>query len=264
MKQKAAVVIPCYNEEKRLNVGAFLRACAAQPGLHFIFVDDGSTDGTAAVLEQLCAAEPHQCRAHRLPENSGKAEAVRQGFLQAFEGDYDSIGYWDADLATPLEMIPRFQARLSAPDVSMVMGSRIKLLGHRIERRAARHVLGRLFATCASLVLGLPVYDTQCGAKLFKNSPELRLLFGRAFTVRWIFDVEILARTMMLRRFSGGTPLEHTAIELPLDEWTDVPGSKLRSTDFLRGAFELLKVLRFLRLPGAEQRFRSLTGDDSG
>ncbi len=248
--QKTAVVVPCYNEEKRLDVQEFLRCCVSLPDLSFIFVDDGSTDGTGDVLEVLRRFNPGQCRALRLERNSGKAEAVRRGFLEAFEGGFARIGYWDADLATPLDMIPRFCDLLDKPDVSMVLGSRIRLLGRRIERRASRHYLGRLFATCASLVLGLPVYDTQCGAKLFRNGPELELIFGEPFTVRWIFDVEVIARMVKNRRITGGTPVVDTSVEVPLDEWTDVPGSKLRSADFLRGAFELLKIFYRLRVSG--------------
>lgn len=107
----------------------------------------------------------------------------------------------------------------------------------------------------SSLVTGLPIYDTQCGAKVFRNTEELRMIFGRPFRVNWTFDVEILARLLMLERTRGTAPLVESAVEYPLEEWTDVPGSKVGFCDFLVMVFELGKIFHFLRFPGAERRF---------
>ena len=97
------------------------------------------------------------------------------------------------------------------------------LLGHRIERSWARHYLGRLFATASSQVLGLPVYDTQCGAKVFRDGPALRAALATPFTSRWAFDVELLGRL--------GTGADRRFLEVPLERWHDVGGSKLRPRD---------------------------------
>ena len=110
--------------------------------------------------------------------------------------------------------------------------------------------MGRVFATLSSLVTGLPIYDTQCGAKVFRNSEELRMIFGKPFRVNWTFDVEILARLLMIERTTGTAPLVTSAVEYPLEEWTDVPGSKIGFGDFLVMFMELCKIFHFLRFPG--------------
>jgi hypothetical protein len=101
----------------------------------------------------------------------------------------------------------------------MVIGSRVQLLGRRITRSTVRHYAGRIFATCASLVLGLPVYDTQCGAKLFRATPVLACILDRPFTSHWIFaDVELLARYLDAARTDGHRAPE-LIYELALKTW---------------------------------------------
>ncbi len=211
--------------------------------MRFLFVNDGSLDTTQNILDALAAMAPEQISCLHLPKNQGKAEAVRQGFLKGFESTPDFIGYFDADLATPLSSIIEFENYFSDASCEIVMGSRVKLLGRRIERNSARHYLGRCFATAASSLLQLPVYDTQCGAKLFRNTSNLRQIFSFPFTVRWIFDVEILARFIMAKQETGqGKCLENTCIEHPLHEWIDRKGSKLKATDFLISLVDLIRI----------------------
>jgi hypothetical protein len=151
------------------------------------------------------------------------------------------VGFWDADLATPLSAIGDLQSVLLAdPEVDVVLGSRVKLLGRNIDRRAGRHYLGRAFATCAALVLGLEVYDTQCGAKLFRVTPDLENVLAQPFCSRWIFDVELLARFLKLR--PGDSETKNKIYEFPLYSWRDVPGSKIRLRDFFRSAIDLYKI----------------------
>ena len=253
--RKSCIIIPCYNEAGRLNVAEFLEWAGRRPDPHFLFVDDGSTDGTGEILDRLSRACPEQIRHITMERNRGKAEAVRCGFLESFRSGYDFIGYWDADLATPLETIPKFRELLEDGRVDGVIGSRVLLLGRHIRRRAVRHYLGRVFATCASLAIGLPVYDTQCGAKIFRNTERLRQVFHTPFRVKWTFDVEILARFLLLERIFGGPKIGERFVEYPLERWDDVPGSKLKGSDFLRGALEILSIAYMFRGPWAEQRF---------
>ena len=135
-----------------------------------------------------------------LPANAGKAEAVRAGVLRALELEPDSAGYWDADLATPLDAIPHFlRVFEERPQIELVMGARVHLLGRHIERNPLRHYLGRVAATLIALTLKLRVYDTQCGAKLFRTTPVMREVFAAPFASSWAFDVEVLARLVRAR-----------------------------------------------------------------
>lgn len=254
---KTAIIVPCYNEAQRLNTQAFLQAASNDESLFFIFVNDGSTDRTLEAIKRLHETLPDRIRYVDLRRNSGKAEAVRQGFLAAFASDFTNIGYWDADLATPLSSIRAFRELLDTSKTSLVIGSRVKLLGRRIERRAWRHYLGRVFATAASLILRLPVYDTQCGAKLFKNSDSLRTVFREPFTVTWIFDVEILARFLIIERQAYGDAAGSQWVEYPLEQWRDITGSKLGWGSFLLSGIDLLKVAAFLHMPLFKRRYAS-------
>ena len=261
---KTCIVVPCYNEAGRLNSGEFLDWTRRETDLHFLFVNDGSTDGTRELLVRLSQACPERIRCVDLERNGGKAEAVRRGFLESFGSRYDVIGYWDADLATPLEAIPVFCRILEDRGADAVIGSRVRLLGRHIRRRPLRHYLGRLFATCASLAIGLPVYDTQCGAKIFRNTERLRQVFRSPFRVQWTFDVEILARFLLLEKIFGGPKTRDRFVEYPLERWDDIPGSKLKGRDFLRGAWEGLMIAYGFRGPWAERRFLAALQEDGG
>jgi len=249
---KVAVVVPCYNEAGRLDVDALTRYLTRHPRVNLLFVDDGSTDATWELLQQLVAAAPQHAAAMRLLRNAGKAEAVRKGMLELISRDAEVVGFWDADLATPLSNLPLFLDVLEEnPGIEWVIGSRVRLLGRRVERRAVRHYFGRAFATVASLALAMPVYDTQCGAKLFRVTPGLERILSLPFTSRWIFDVEMMRRLSLLDGFDCRRPSD-VIYELPLVEWHDVKNSRVRPTDFPRALLELIRI-RFgdQRMPAA-------------
>jgi glycosyltransferase involved in cell wall biosynthesis len=242
------LVVPCYNEATRLDTAAFEHFLKEHPDCSIAFVNDGSTDGTLGVLKDLQSRLPQQVSVVDLPHNGGKAEAVRQGLLHALAGTPDFVAYWDADLATPLETVPVFIELLAQrPELEMVFGSRVKLMGRDIQRRKRRHYLGRVFATFASIVLSLSIYDTQCGAKMFRVSPELRKLFQKPFCSRWIFDVELIARYFQVRRGTPRSVIEASIYEFPLTVWRDVRGSKVGLADGVRAFFELCQIYRLYR-----------------
>lgn len=239
------IVVPCYNEGARLRSGSFLEFVLSHPNIQFLFVNDGSTDNTLAVLTTLCAQAPERMQILDIQPNGGKAEAVRKGMLAAMQsGQATYIGFWDADLATPLETIPEFAALLeSNAQLQMIFGARIRLLGRQVHRRAIRHYLGRCFASVVSIALRLPIYDTQCGAKLFRSTPELEMVLRDPFLSRWIFDVEILARYIALHH-GDNSYLMDSIYELPLMQWEDVAGSKVHPSDFLKATFDIWRIYR--------------------
>ena len=253
--QKTAIIVPCYNESKRLKINEFKNYLFEEAGVSFIFINDGSTDNTLELVNKLCRFFPHQVLCKSLEKNKGKAEAVRQGFLMAFNLGFQNIGYWDADLSTPLRLINSLCELLQEDKITIVMGSRVRLLGYRINRNTVRHYLGRIFATFTSLILGLHTYDTQCGAKIFRNNSELKMVFAHPFLVNWIFDVEILARFKVIRKLHNSNLLQNTTLERPLDEWTDIGGSKVKFIDFFKAIKELTKIFLVLHFPVIKKKY---------
>jgi len=229
-----SIVVPCYNEAHRLDQAAFLEAIGTWPWLSFCFVDDGSTDSTAEMLAHIVNLSP-AFHAIYLPTNKGKAEAVRAGMDHLCKNtQVDFVGYWDADLATPLCEVPRFMHLFEeTPKTKVVIGSRWPHLGAGIRRTAKRDIAGSFAKFIIRHVLNAPVWDTQCGAKIFTRDVAAEIFRDR-FRTRWLFDVELLIR--LEKR------LRTDVRECPLETWFDVPGSKVG----LRTLGELL-VLPILR-----------------
>lgn len=235
------IVVPCFDEAERLDTAAFVELAEAVDEL--IFVDDGSTDDTLSVLRGLADATDGGIDVIELPSNAGKAEAVRLGMITAIDRGRTLVGYLDADLATPVaEMVRLIDIARSQPQRTAVLGSRVALLGHTVRRRPARHYMGRVYATAASLALGVAVYDTQCGAKVFRVGMPLQLALADPFPDRWSFDVELLARLLADPNQSADPVLE-----VPLRDWHDVSGSSVGVLAAARAGWALLGLRRRVR-----------------
>lgn len=236
---KTIVVVPCYNESKRLPQDAFLDYVERHDDVAFLFANDGSRDNTLEVLQSLTARHERLLLLDIQP-NGGKAEAVRKGMLYAAEHyKPEYIAFWDADLATPLDEI-KPMVEWADRGYDAIMGLRLMRLGAKVKRKPMRHYLGRCFATVASLMLDLPVYDTQCGAKLFRTE-VVEAIFPEQFITRWLFDVELLAR---YKKVYGKERAIVKIYEFPLFQWQDIDGSQLKSRDFFKAPVELMKIKR--------------------
>ena len=230
LQEKICLVVPCYNEAKRLDFEKF----RAAEDYYFLFVNDGSTDNTMEVINNNLGENIFILN---LEKNMGKGEAVRRGFLRAKElpifQEVNWIGFIDADLATPLSELGKFLffCEFYEERIDAVWGSRVRRLGSHIERSAIRHYLGRVFATIVRVVLKLDSYDSQCGAKLFRKE-IVDEFFSEPFISSWAFDIELLLR------MSGSK-----IIEYPLQEWKDVQGGSLTiPSASLKMVYDILKL----------------------
>jgi dolichyl-phosphate beta-glucosyltransferase len=244
MANRTVLIIPCYNEARRLDVPA-IGALLDDDRVDLILVDDGSTDATREILDEMARARPRRVGVLPLGRNGGKAEAVRRGLLAALEADAEITGYLDADLATPPAEIHRLLGLLRSSDAQVLVGARVALLGHAIERSPLRHYLGRVFATLASVVLHKRVYDTQCGAKLFRVSNTLSDALQEPFLSRWAFDVELFGRLFLGSETAPPIP-EAGVWEEPLHTWCDVKGSKLSARHMGLALADLARIRRDL------------------
>ena len=234
------IIIPFYNEANRFPVDEFLGFLQKDPETSFCLVNDGSTDDTGKMLESLREKFPGRILVTTLPENKGKAGTVQAGMnsaLQHFTCGY--FGYFDADLSTRLEESLRLRSRLQEKSgLEFAFGSRVAILGVRIERKLYRHLIGRIIATFISGILHLMVYDTQCGAKLF-SQPLAARIFEKPFITRWLFDVEILARIIGIYGRDG---IEEVVVEVPVESWIDKGGSKISWTYGFRVLYDLMRI----------------------
>lgn len=228
-----SVVIPVYNEVERLpvNFGPLYAYVQRLPeSAELIFVDDGSTDETASLLETYRQKSPFTLV--RLPQNLGKGGAVRAGMLQA-KGKMRA--FLDVDLATPPQELDKlFKALAAGADVAI--GSRITEYG--VDLRVAgqkpqsplRRVLGKLFRLVATKPFLGNIRDSQCGAKAFTGAAAEKL-FPRQRVFRWSFDIELLYMAKQS---------DMKIVEIPV-EWSAVENSKLRPS--LAMAIDVLREL---------------------
>ena len=165
------IVIPCYNEEKRLDKESFFSFLENNSNISLIFVNDGSQDNTLAKLYSFSRELPERIKVINLDKNMGKGFSVRVGILSGIgEPGCKIIGYLDADLATPLNEAARITDMLvNNESISGILGSRVQLMGRIIKRRLLRYFFSRILSLFTFLIFGIKIYDTQCGAKFFRR-----------------------------------------------------------------------------------------------
>ena len=230
--QSISVIVPAYNEETRLP-STLNRIIEYLDGKQFSFaeilvVDDGSRDGTAAVISDF--ARRHPCvRLVPNPGNRGKGYSVRHGMLEA-RGDWAL--FTDADLSAPIEELEKLTEAARRESAEVAIGSRAldrSLVG--VHQPLLREYAGRFFNLVMRAVTGLRFRDTQCGFKLFQREAARRI-FAMQRLERFGFDAEVL--------FIAGR-MGYRTVETPV-RWNDVAGSKVGTLQGLNGFVDLLRI----------------------
>ncbi len=237
------VIVPCYNEEDRLPTTDFERNLSSDKNLFICFVNDGSSDQTIQVLNSIYQKFPENVLVVDKKQNAGKAAAIFTGMNESLNWkSFDTLGYLDADLATSIEEYLNLCSYINE-NLVFVFGSRVRRIGSNIKRKLYRHLIGRAFATFSSTMLDLPVYDTQCGAKVF-SAEIVRPIFKDPFISNWSFDVEVFFK---FTNIVGKENVEKRAKEIPLEEWKDIGDSKVKFSYSLKLPFELLRIRNYYK-----------------
>ena len=243
------MVIPAYNEEKRLpptlkSVADWLTR--AVPTWEILVVDDGSRDATGALVEAFSAARPN-VRLLRNPGNRGKGYSVRHGMLRA---SCEWVLFTDADLSTPIDEVRKLADATARGQAVVAVGSRaVDRSLVSVHQSAFREFSGRLFNLVMRTATGLPFRDTQCGFKLYR-ADAAREIFSRQQLDGFSFDVEDLFIAQRL-----GLP----AVEVPV-RWANVEGTKVRAMEGLRSFADLLRI----RWYGLSGRYRAPAAAHAG
>ncbi|WP_299521696.1 glycosyltransferase [uncultured Lutibacter sp.] len=232
------IVIPCYNEEKRLDKERMFSFLKLNKNVLICYVNDGSSDNTIGVLNDIKENYPNNVEAISITANVGKAEAVRTGILHCnTHFKHPKIAYLDADLATTLEECYEI-SELVENETIFAFGSRIKKIDTNIQRKGYRFLIGRIIATFISRQLNLGVYDTQCGCKIFKTDLSEKI-FTEKFISKWLFDVELFHRII---KIYGEEKMCKISKEVPLKSWIDYDDSKVKMTYFFKLWLDLYHI----------------------
>jgi dolichyl-phosphate beta-glucosyltransferase len=238
-----SIVIPAYNEERRLPptlaaVRAYLDS-RAYPDSEIIVVDDGSRDGTVALVEAV-AREDSRVHLLRNPGNRGKGYSISHGMLEA---RCDWVLFSDADMSAPIEEVDKLLRTALERRAQVAIGSRAldrSLIG--VHQGRLREMIGIVLNRVMRVVTGLPFSDTQCGFKLFHRD-AVRLIFTRQQLDGFTFDVEDLFIARVL-----GIPATEVAVR-----WNNVEGTKVGVMVGPQFFLDLL-MIRYYRLAGRYRR----------
>ncbi len=237
-KNVVAVIIPCYNEEKRLRSAEFTKFVESNHGYQLCFVNDGSKDNTLEVLKDLQKGHEDYITVYDCEKNGGKAEAVRQGMLHMLKDpQVDYVGFLDADLSTNFADFEDLVSTISEGEFKIVSGSRITRMGANIAKESSREIISLTINKIIQKILGMPFKDTQCGAKIFTRDAA-EYAFSKSFLTAWLFDVEIFMRMKKLY----GKETEKYLCEQPLKRWVHEDGSKLSMKDSIKIVFQIFQI----------------------
>ena len=234
-KIKLSVVIPAYNEEKRITqtlqeVDEYLEK--QNYGYEILVVDNGSNDRTVEIVKKLETTTVQNARILEQPPvvpGNNKGNAVRKGIIAA-QGEY--VVYMDADNATPISEIEKFWPFLEA-GFEVVIGDRYMDKEHRPKQPLLRTIMSRLSNLLIQFVLFIHVNDTQAGFKAFKTTAA-KEIFSHLTIYGWAFDMELLAIALKL---------SYRIKAVPIIREEQNPGeSKVPASAFIMSLLDLFRI----------------------
>jgi dolichyl-phosphate beta-glucosyltransferase len=237
MSKKLSVIVPAYNEEKRiektlLDIDSYLEK--QNYDYEIIVVDNNSNDHTTDVVKKLAQTTVENARV--VSETvKGKGAAVRRGMIEAI-GEYSV--FMDADDATPISEIEKFWPHLES-GIEVVIGSRYQDPSTvKIKQPFYRILLSRMSNILIQVVLIPHIKDTQCGFKAFKSTAA-KEIFKHVTIFGWAFDMELLAIALKL---------SYRIKEVPVS-WEEHGGSHVPLKAYIQSLIDLFKI-----------KWRALTG----
>lgn len=219
--KSSVVIIPVYQEMLRFNFKQFLKEAKQNNHIDFLFIDDGSTDLFNVKMKEICSSNfLDNVKIVKLENNMGKGFALKKGITESIQMGYHFIGILDADFSAPISEISKLFAIIEQSKIDVICGSRKRTQENLIKTSYFRFASGRIFNLLVRFKLKITMYDTQCGCKVFRNTPLFeKLIADIKEPERWLFDLQILVRANSLK-------LEIT--EFPLDMWIHQSNSKLK------------------------------------
>jgi glycosyltransferase involved in cell wall biosynthesis len=194
-------------------------------------VDDGSTDGLSQIiLDSIEKLEIENVKMLATSENLGKGFAINRGLKYSLNQGFGVVAFLDADFSTSLHELFRLVKILEHSSVDAVIGSRVLNDSNVIETKFYRLFLGRLFSSFIRRYLKIDIYDTQCGAKVFKVNDTLKQSVDQEVIDPWLYDLQLLVPIVR----TGGSVLE-----IELKRWINQENSKF---NIWKGVISVLKV----------------------
>jgi glycosyltransferase involved in cell wall biosynthesis len=235
------LLIPYFNESHRLDVNA-ISDFLSEINCDVIFVDDGSSDSSATLVDRLCFVLNGlkiNARNYNLSTNQGKARALIAGMSFAKDCGYTHAINLDIDLPLSIKDVQTGMTLTAEdPNLGLVSGARVRLAGSGVKRTIARQWIGRIIATYIYFLGKIEMYDTQSPLKIY-NLEICKLLENHRFRTRWFGDVEIILGNQLYFRKAG-------IREFPLDNWVDISQGYFTVRNYHEVFFDLLKLTQVL------------------
>ena len=207
--KKTGIVITCDKTTLHINSEIYIRFIQENKNYHYCFVNNGCPEPTLEVLNRIRAVASNRISIIHIERSFGKGPAVRAGVRFLYNMDNIAhIGFIDVDFASQLSDFKKMVNILKKKQISAVYGSRFS----ENMKNGTANIFRKLFSRWTRKLIGLPISDALCGAKVFNRS-VIPIVYGRSFACCWLFDIEIFIR---LKKYLGAKQVMQVIQEQPI------------------------------------------------